>query len=102
MPCGPLQSMQIVALASANPFYRSAVEFFLCARYHSADARIRLDCSRSWQTLYKTGIKMRCHPRVVMGLSMMSQGTDPVRYEQPNKHSFFCKWRNCRKDIRSE
>lgn len=50
----------------------------------------------------KTGIKMWRHPRCRHGAFDDVTGYCPVRYEQPNKHSFFCKWRNCRKDIRSE
>ena len=98
MPCGPLQSMQIVALA----IYRSAVDVFLCARYHSADARIRLDCRRSWQTLYKTGIKMWRHSRCCHGTFDDVTGYCSVRNKQQNKHSFFCKGRNYHENIRSE
>ena len=54
MPCGPLQIDADRCISLCQSIYRSAVDVFLCAWYHSADARIWLDCSRSWQTLYKS------------------------------------------------
>ena len=75
MPCGPLQSMQIVALASANPFTGALSMFFfalgtvpLMLGFGSIVAGLG---KRFTNQVLKYGAILV----VVMGLSMMSQGT---------------------------
>ena len=75
MPCGPLQSMQIVALASANPFTGALSMFFFALGTIPLMLGFGSVVAGLGKHFTKQVLKCGAILVVVMGLSMMSQGT---------------------------
>ena len=75
MPCGPLQSMQIVALASANPFTGALSMFFFALGTIPLMLGFGSIVAGLGKHFTKQVLKCGAILVVVMGLSMMSQGT---------------------------
>lgn len=75
MPCGPLQSMQIVALASANPFTGALSMFFFALGTIPLMLGFGSIVAGLGKRFTKQVLKCGAILVVVMGLSMMSQGT---------------------------
>ena len=75
MPCGPLQSMQIVALASANPFTGALSMFFFALGTMPLMLGFGSIVAGLGKRFTKQVLKCGAILVVVMGLSMMSQGT---------------------------
>ena len=75
MPCGPLQSMQIVALASANSFTGALSMFFFALGTIPLMLGFGSIVSGLGKHFTKQVLKCGAILVVVMGLSMMSQGT---------------------------
>ena len=90
MPCGPLQSMQIVALASANSFTGALSMFFFALGTIPLMLGFGSIVSGLGKHFTKQVLKCGAILVVVMGLSMMSQGT-AVGNKQQVKHTFFFK-----------
>ena len=75
MPCGPLQSMQIVALASANSFTGALSMFFFALGTIPLMLGFGSIVAGLGKHFTKQVLKCGAILVVVMGLSMMSQGT---------------------------
>ncbi len=75
MPCGPLQSMQIVALASASPFTGALSMFFFSLGTIPLMLGFGSIVAGLGKRFTKQVLKCGAILVVVMGLSMMSQGT---------------------------
>ena len=75
MPCVPLQSMQIVALASANPFTGALSMFFFALGTIPLMLGFGSIVAGLGKHFTKQVLKCGAILVVVMGLSMMSQGT---------------------------
>lgn len=75
MPCGPLQSMQIVALASANPFTGALSMFFFALGTLPLMLGFGSIVAGLGKHFTKQVLKCGAILVVVMGLSMISQGT---------------------------
>lgn len=74
MPCGPLQSMQIVALASANPFVGAASMFFFSLGTVPLMLGFGSMVSALGQKFAKRVMFVGSVLVVVLGLAMLSQG----------------------------
>ena len=74
MPCGPLQSMQIVALASANPFTGALSMFFFALGTIPLMLGFGSIVASLGKRFTKQVLKCGSILVVVMGLSMTSQG----------------------------
>lgn len=74
MPCGPLQSMQIVALASANPFTAALSMFFFALGTIPLMLGFGSIVAGLGKRFTKQVLKCGSILVVVMGLSMISQG----------------------------
>lgn len=85
MPCGPLQSMQIVALASGNPFAGAASMFLFSLGTVPLMLGLGSMVSALGKKFMDSVMKVGAVLVVVLGLSMLSQGGSLSGLLSPNR-----------------